>query len=92
MKRNIGLLYPRSNQLLNILRQPAEQASRPKDNIGKKQTCLPPKYIAQFAIQGLERTQCQEIRTRDPTRQVEGLQVAANFSVACDNDCLVGCC
>lgn len=38
----------------------------------------------------MEGRQCQKIGGRNPACQIQGIQVAANLAVACDNDCLVG--
>lgn len=84
--------YPSSNKLVNALRKTTEQTSRTKDGIRKQQTRLPSKDITQLAIERLKRGQSQEIRGRNPARQVQCFQIRADLAITGYNDCLVGCC
>jgi len=86
----MALPYTGSNQLVNILCKTAEQASCTKHDIRKQSTAFPAKDITQLAIEGLERSQSQEVGSSNPTGQVQGVQIRANLSIAGDNNCLIG--
>lgn len=81
--------YTRGNKLINIACQSTTKTTNPEDGIRKKQAGLPTKDIAQLAVQWLERSQSQEVRRRNPARQVERFQVTSNLTVAGHDDCLV---
>lgn len=86
----IAQTYTSGNQLIDIAGQSAKEASQSKNGICREKTSLATKDITQFAVQRLEGSQSQEVGSRDPTGQVESLQVATDLTITGHDDCLVG--
>ncbi len=80
---------PRHAQLDNVPREPAAQAPEAEDGIRKQETRLAAEYVAQLAVQRLERRQRQEVRRGDPAGAVQRPQLAAYLAVGGDRERLV---
>jgi hypothetical protein len=71
MRSFFGSTYPCGYELVDILRETAEQATGSEDDIGKEETSLPTKDFAKSTVQWLEGGQGQKIRSRNPAGQIE---------------------
>lgn len=74
---------------MDILRKTAEQTAGPEDGVREKQACFPAEDITQPAVQRLERSQSQKIRSRNPAGQIEGLKITSDLAITGDDNCLV---
>jgi len=86
---SIPTTYTCGDQLINILSKTTKQASNTEDGVRPKKASLPTKNVAELAVERLKGRKREEVRSSNPTGQVQCIEFAPYPAITGDDNGLI---